>query len=240
MGVGELRVDLERRRGRRGGGRRILVRQRAGEAGVRRRPLRLGLDGVLQRAKRLGLVVLLEEQQAPGRIDRGVGGGAVGGAIERVGIARPAERLRGARRTEQRFAVRPVRSAVEHLAEQPGGGLRLSELLMQQAELERGFAARVALARPARASTCASVVPPAHDGELSEHRRRGGITRGTLFRERFGLGRPPARDRAPRHRREALRIRRRVLTGVRAEGTSPRHINREQRRCWGEETPSRQ
>lgn len=220
MGVGQLLVNLERTPRRGGGGRRILVRQHAGHAGVRRRPLRLGLDGLLQRAKRLGLVVFLEKQQAPRRINRGVGGGAVCRPVERIGIARPAERMGSARPTEQRVAVRPVRSAVEHLAEQPGGGLRLSELLEEQAELERCFAPGVALGGRLENRRRLGVPPP-HDGELSEHRRRGGVTRGTLFRERFGLSRPSARDRAARHRREALRIRRRVLTGVRGRERRP-------------------
>ena len=73
LGVGEVRIDLERALGRGGGRRRIVFRQRAREAGVRRRPAVVLRERLLERLHRLGPVVLFEEQQPPGRIDRGIG-----------------------------------------------------------------------------------------------------------------------------------------------------------------------
>ena len=76
---------------------------------------------------------------------------------------------------------------------------------MQQPELERGLAAGIALCAAGSRMATASVYWPRTIASWPSTAGRGGIARRALFRERFGLGRTPARDRAARHRREALR-----------------------------------
>jgi hypothetical protein len=113
---------------------------------------------------------------------------------------------------------------VQHLAQEARGHLCASELLVEQAELKRSLAAGVAGGGGFEDGRRFRVLS-AHHRELTEYGRRGGITCWPLFRERLGLGRAAARNRAARHRREALPVRRRDLPGVcRRKGRPGTHI----------------
>ena len=194
---------------------------------MRGRPLRLGLDRVLQRTKRLGLVVLLEEQQPPRGVDGGVGRGAVCRPVERVGIPRPAERVGRPRGAKHAFDIRAGCAPVQDLGQEARGHLCASKLLVQQAELKRSLTPGVAGGGGFEDGGGFRVLPADHR-ELTEYGGRGGIAGGPLFRERLGLGRTAARNRASRHRREALHVRRRALPGVcRRKGRPGTHIEKE-------------
>ncbi len=138
--VRRLRIDLQHALDHRCRLRRIVIRERARGAEQRGRPARIRFEGGLIRLDRFGVVVLLEEQVAPGRLNVGVHrrGGCgdtervVGGleAIERLQRASAARHLHGAARRRGEFG-----DALERLV-----GRGPAEHLLQQAELERGFA----------------------------------------------------------------------------------------------------
>ncbi len=78
--------------------RRIVVLEHARDAGVRRRPVGIGLQRRLERLQRFGLVVLLEEQP-PHAVSTIAGSPPARSASRKnvVGVARTVERVRGAR-----------------------------------------------------------------------------------------------------------------------------------------------
>ena len=191
---------------------------------MRRRPLRVELQRVLQRAQRLRLVVFLEEQQAPGRVDGRVRRNRVGRLEERIGIAGTAERLRGTGAAEEPFDVPAGGALLQHLGQVPRGLLSASELQLDQPELQRRFAAW--LARHGRLEDGDRLVVPASGrGELAKNARGSAVGCRPLFRQRLGLRRTATRDGAAGHGREALRVGGRLLIRVRRRKRRPRaHI----------------
>ena len=171
---------------------------------MRGRPLRVELQRVLERLQRFGLVVFLEEQQAPGGVDRRDRAEArVCRVEERVGVARTAERLRGAGAAEQPLDVAAGGALLQHVGEVPRGLLGASELQLDQPELQRRLAGR--LARHGRLEQSDRLVVPASGrGELAKNSRGGAVGCRPLFRQRLGLRRTATRDRAAGHGREAL------------------------------------
>ena len=107
MGVGELADRSRWRARRRRRRRRIVVLQDARKTDVRRRPRRIGLQRRLKRLERFGLVVLLEKQSAPRGFDhRRIAAGALGVAVEGVGVASAVERVRGTPGAEEHRGIR--------------------------------------------------------------------------------------------------------------------------------------
>ena len=121
---------------------RIVVGERARRAEERRRPSRVALERGLERLERLGLVVFLQEQFAPRRVDGGIARrGGRRGTVRAIRLLEPAERAQRTCRTCKAIGLRrPVAGHGDSL--ERGGGLGTTEHLLEQAELERGLAGR--------------------------------------------------------------------------------------------------
>ncbi len=105
LGVRQMGVDLEcPLRGSRGGG-RIVLRKRAPEARVGRRPLVVPGERLLERLHCFGAVVLLEKQQTPGGVERRIRTECGRRPEEPVRLTRAPQRARGARRAQARRGV---------------------------------------------------------------------------------------------------------------------------------------
>ena len=212
MGVDVARIDLDspRRGCRRCRG--IVVLQQTREAGVRRRPRGVGLQRRLKRFQGLGRVVLVEEQASPRGLDRRrITSGTFGVAIEGVGVARPIERLGGATRAEQRVGIRRTRALFEDAGQQRLGIARAADPPIEERELERGLAGRVAR-RHRLELRLGFPILASFDAELCEHDDgvgvRGAARRGQLLR----FASLSVRDRGRRGSREC-----RLRGGLRVE-----------------------
>jgi hypothetical protein len=164
VGIDRRWIHLERAGRERDGLRRVVVGEGASGADHRRHPAGIGLQRHLERFQRFGVVVLLEEQLAPRRLNRAIAGRAARVAVRGVGfVKRPSARsARPARATPSdrrwcRPAARPSRGS-------PRVGT--AEHLLQQPEFERRFARRRARAtgaaapRPARSGRARSPRAP--------------------------------------------------------------------------------
>jgi hypothetical protein len=206
MGIGEVRIDRERL-GRGGRGlRRILVLEHARDPGVRRRPLRVGLERGLERLHRLGAVVFFEKEAAPGGLDdRRSRAGALRVAIERVGVARAVERMGGAPGAIEHVRVRRRLPLAMDRRQQRLGVAGAPDHAKQERQLQRGLAAGVPR-RDRLEQRLGFLVLPAADRQLREHDRRRRIRRPARGRQLRRLVTLAVRQR---RRRRARKIRRR-------------------------------
>ena len=202
------RIDLERALDERRRLRRVVVLERARAAEERRRPARIGFERRLIRLDRFGVVVFLEEQVAPRRLDRGV----VRRGRRRV-PKRGVRLLELAERLQRPSGARELRGGPRRVSEcgdarkgtvRPG----TAEQLLQQAELERGFARR--RTRRRRLQRRFSVrVQPARDGGTRLQRDDVRILRVELVRQGVDLGVAALDERARRGLERRRRNRRR-------------------------------
>ena len=202
--VDERRVDRERPRRRGGCRRRVLVGQRAREAGVGRRPVGVGLERDAERLHRLARRVLLVKQRAPGGVDGRVvlqRAGRV--AVERVRRSRLIERVGRARRAQQAVAGRRCRARRSPAA--PASARRRSARPSSCCRRPSSSAASpsgFAFARRARAARARRRYLAAIDREAAEDRGGAGVAGAARPRHRLGLGTLAVRDRRARRAEE--------------------------------------
>ena len=208
--IGELWIDRQRLRRGFGRLRRILVFEHAGDAGVRGRPVGVGLERGLERLERACRIGFLEEQPSVGGLDhRGIAAGAIRREEKRLGFARTIERVAGARRAQQHGRIRG-RSAL--LVDRGEDRLRVAaaaDRAIEQRELERGLARR--LPRGDRLEhRLRLAVLAARRGELREHDRGRRIRGAAGRRHLLRLVPLPVRDGGRRRAREIRGARRRL------------------------------
>ena len=125
------------------GHRRVLVRQYPCHADQRRHPVLVELQRILKRLQGVRVVVFLEEQLAPGSVDRGiVGQHARGAAQERVGPPEASRGTRGEGAVVLRQPVEGIQSADDDRLEERHGLAGASDGHEQAGELQTGHAAR--------------------------------------------------------------------------------------------------
>ncbi len=200
--VDEPGVDLEGAAGGRSGSRRIVVRQRAREADVRRSPAGVRLDGDAERPHRLARLVLLEEERAPRRVHRRVVLERVRRvAVERVGGPRLVEGVGRTRGSQQPFGGHAAASRAHERHQHARGIIRAAQLAVQQAELQRRLAQGTA--RGGRLQQRQGVfVLATVDRQAAEDRCRRRVARTTSAGERFCVGSLAVGDRRGRGLRE--------------------------------------
>ena len=212
MRVDERRVNLQRFVRGLCGCRRILVRERARHACVRGRPFGISLQRGLECVQGIGGQKDIEKLISPCGGDRRIGSTLQRGAIERVRIVRPVQRVRGAAGAQQRLGIRSGVSLSEDAIQQPRRLVEVTEPLMQQAQFERCVALRIGRRRRLE-NLHGLVVRATRDSETSQDRRRSRIVRRTRLGESFRFRRTTVRDRATRRARKRL-VRGRVLRTV--------------------------
>ena len=230
MRVDEGRVDLQRFVRSLCGSRWILVRERACDACVRRRPFGIRLQCSLEGVQGIGWQKDVEKLIPPGGGNRRIGSTLQGGAIERVRIVRLVQRVRGAPGAQQRLGIRRAASLSEDAIQQPRRLIEVTEPLMQQAKFERRITLRIGCRRRLE-NLHGLVVRAARDREPSQDRHRSRIVRRTRLGESFRFRRLAVRDRATRRTRKRL-VGRRVLRAVDRRALH----HRGQRHCQERET----
>ena len=136
-------VDAEGALHRPAGHRRVLIRQHPRHADQGRNPVFVELQRVLKRLQRVRIVVFLEEELAPGGVDRGiVRQHARGAAKERVGPPEASRGARGKRAVVLRQTVERVQPPDDDRLEQRGSLAGTPERHKQAGELQTGHAAR--------------------------------------------------------------------------------------------------
>ena len=140
----QRRVQAQRARHQLARGRAALVGKRAGQPGKGGGVSAIALQRGPEGPHRLGAILLVEEQLAPGDLERGVVADQRGGvAKQRVGLLVAAKPVCGARSTAQHLAVVGARGRGHHRLEQAA---RLGRAPAQQLQLSE-FELRVAKRR---------------------------------------------------------------------------------------------
>ena len=200
--IGEIGIDRDRLRGGLGRLGRILVLEHPRDARVRRRPLGVRLERRLKGVQRFARIVFFEEQAAERRLDhRRIGAGALGIDVERLGLARTVERVRGACRAQEDVGIGGRGALPVDRREDRLSVAAPADRAIQQRELQRRLPRR--LAHDDRFEHRLRVaVLAARRRELREHNRGRRIRRAPRRRQPLRVGALPMRDRGRRGPRE--------------------------------------